>query len=197
MNMIGRWLPFALLACFAAFLAIIFKGPGGVTGKPEKSPGAVRLGALLQSVAYMFAWMFRRSWADPFRGADLGPGLLIALASLSAAVGAIALAYKAKKHLGRQWALAARVIEGHDLVTDGPFGRVRHPLYLAMGLLLLSPVICLSSWLGASLAVFLFVIGTALRVRAEESVLSEVFGGRYEDYRSRVPAFLPRLKQRR
>jgi protein-S-isoprenylcysteine O-methyltransferase Ste14 len=197
MNMIRWWLPYVLLGCFVVFLAIVFKGPGRVTGRREKSPGVVRLGAFLQSVAYMFAWMFRRPWSATFGGGALGWGILIALASLSAALGAIALVYRAKKRLGRQWALAARVIEGHDLVTDGPFGRVRHPLYLAMGLLLLSPIICLSSWLGAALALPLFAIGTVLRVRAEESVLKETFGSRYEDYRSRVPAFLPRLKQGR
>ncbi|HSA95637.1 MAG TPA: isoprenylcysteine carboxylmethyltransferase family protein, partial [Acidobacteriota bacterium] len=132
-----------------------------------------------------------------FRSATSGPGVLIALASLSAAIGAVALAYGAKKHLGRQWALAARVIEGHDLITDGPFGWVRHPIYLAMGLLLLSPIICFSSWLGAALALSLFVTGTALRVQAEEGILRETFGSRYEDYRNRVPAFLPQLKRRR
>jgi protein-S-isoprenylcysteine O-methyltransferase Ste14 len=196
-DLIGRWLPYTLLACFAVFLLTVFKGPGRVTGRREKSPGAVRLGAFFQSIAYMFAWMFRRPWPSPFGGAVLGRSVLIALASLSAAVGAIVLVFRAKKRLGRQWALAARVIEGHDLVIDGPFGRVRHPLYVAMGLLLLSPVICLSSWLGAALALPLFAIGTLLRVRAEEAVLVETFGSRYEDYRRRVPAFLPRFKRRR
>ena len=187
----------ALLACFIVFMVIVFKSPGAVRGKKEKSPGPVRLGAILQSVSYMIAWTLRRPKVNPFGGGSLWPDVLIALLSLFAAAGAIALAAVAKKHLGRQWALAARVVEGHQLVTDGPFGRVRHPLYLAMGILLLAPVIGLSSWPGAVLSVALFTVGTPLRTRAEESVLAETFGAEYEAYRKSVPAFLPCLRKDR
>jgi protein-S-isoprenylcysteine O-methyltransferase Ste14 len=184
-----------LLACFGVFLVLVFKGPGQVRGKKERSPGPVRIGAILQSVSYMFAWTLRRPKIDPFGGAARWPDVLIAFLSLSAALGAIALVRASKKNLGRQWALAARVIDGHRLVTTGPFGRVRHPLYLAMGILLLAPVIGLSSWLGTAAALSLFAAGTWLRVRAEESVLAEAFGAEYEAYRKRVPAFIPRLRR--
>jgi protein-S-isoprenylcysteine O-methyltransferase Ste14 len=187
----------ALLACFIVFMIIVFKSPGSVRGKKEKSPGPVRLGAILQSVSYMFAWTFRRPRVNPFGGGAHGPDVVVALLSLSAAVVAIALAAVAKKHLGRQWALAARVVEGHQLVTDGPFGRVRHPIYLAMGILLLAPVIGLSSGPGAVLSLALFAVGTSLRTRAEESLLAETFGAEYAAYRKRVPAFLPRLRKDR
>jgi protein-S-isoprenylcysteine O-methyltransferase Ste14 len=129
---------------------------------------------------------------NPFGGPALWPDLLIAAVSLALAVGAVALAVASKKRLGRHWAMAARVMEGHRLVTDGPFGRVRHPLYAAMGLLLLAPVIGLGSWLGAAIALPLFAFGTFLRVRAEEIVLAAAFGPEFEEYRRRVPAFIPR-----
>jgi protein-S-isoprenylcysteine O-methyltransferase Ste14 len=64
-----------------------------------------------------------------------------------------------------------------------------------MGILLLAPVIGLSSWLGTAAALSLFAAGTWLRVRAEESVLAEAFGAEYEAYRKRVPAFIPRLRR--
>lgn len=192
---LGLGLFIALLACFIVFVVIVFKGPGAVRGKKEKSPGPVRLGTILQSVSYMFAWTLRRPRVNPFGGGALWPDILIAILSLFAAAGAIALAAVAKKHLGRQWALAARVVEGHQLVTNGPFGRVRHPLYLAMGILLLAPIIGLSSWPGAVLSLALFAVGTSLRTRAEESVLAETFGAEYAAYRKRVPAFLPCLKK--
>jgi len=191
---INRLLFGTLLVCFAIFLFIVFKGPGRVEGKREKSRVLVRVGAILQSVSFALAWTFRRPRVTPFGGGSFLPDIMIALVSLSAAVGAIALVWTAKKRLGRQWALAARVVEGHRLVTGGPFGRVRHPIYLAMGLLLLSPVIGLSSWLGAGLSIPLFSLGTWLRTSAEERVLSAEFGGEYREYRRRVPAFFPRLK---
>jgi protein-S-isoprenylcysteine O-methyltransferase Ste14 len=192
MDILATSLLIALLACFAVFLAFVFRSPGEVRGKKEKSPVPVRVGAILQSLSYMFAWTFRRPRIDPFRGEARWPDVLIAVLSLAAALGAIALVRASKKHLGRQWALAARVIDGHALVTTGPFGRVRHPLYLAMGLLLFAPLIGFGTGLGTALSVPLFAAGTLIRVRAEESVLAEAFGAEYRAYRERVPAFIPR-----
>jgi protein-S-isoprenylcysteine O-methyltransferase Ste14 len=186
----------AMLALFVIFLVIVFKGPGKVEGRREKSPGPVRLGALLQSMSYMFAWAFRRQEIPPFGSQALWPLIAVSVLSLASAVGAIILVKAAKRHLGRQWALGARIVEGHELVSDGPFAVVRHPIYFAMGLLLLAPIIGFSSWPGTLLSLLMFAAGTVLRVRAEEAVLIETFGSRYEDYRRRVPAFLPRLKRR-
>jgi protein-S-isoprenylcysteine O-methyltransferase Ste14 len=195
MDILATSLLVALLACFAVFLVLVFRSPGEVRGKQEKSPGPVRIGAILQSLSYMFAWTFRRPRINPFGGAARWPDVLIALLALTAALGAIALVRASKMHLGRQWALAARVIDGHDLVTTGPFGRVRHPLYLAMGLLLLAPLIGFGTGLGTALSVPLFAAGTLIRVRAEESVLAETFGAEYAAYRERVPAFIPGLRK--
>jgi protein-S-isoprenylcysteine O-methyltransferase Ste14 len=46
-------------------------------------------------------------------------------------------------------------------------------------------------WLGLLIGLFLFVFGTAIRVRSEERLLPETFGARFDDYRQRVPAVVP------
>jgi protein-S-isoprenylcysteine O-methyltransferase Ste14 len=163
----------------------------------EKRPAAVRVGVIMQSLSYLLAWNLRRPRLDPFGGTALWPDILIAAAGVSLALCAVILVAAAKKHLGRHWALAARVIDEHRLVTDGPFGRVRHPIYLAMGLLLLAAVVGLSSVPGAACASLFFVAGTYIRVRAEEGLLAREFGPEFEAYRRRVSAFLPRLRPRR
>lgn len=183
-----------LFACFVIFIVIVFKGFRDSFAEGKKSSPAVRFGVIAQSLSYAIAWLLRRQRVNPFGGPALWPDLLIAAVSLALAVGAVALAVAAKKRLGKQWALAARLIEGHRLVTDGPFGRVRHPLYLAMGLLLLAAVLGLSSGLGAEVALPFFVVGTSLRVRAEERLLRAAFGRDFDDYRKRVPALFPRLR---
>lgn len=193
MDLVNKLLFGALLVSFIVFILIVFKRQAPAAAGRSKSPMAIKLGVIFQSLSFSFAWTFRRPRVDPFGGESLWPDILIALFSLSLAIGAIALAAAAKKSLGRHWALAARVVDGHRLVVEGPFGRVRHPLYLAMGILLLAPVLGLSSWLGAALAIPLFIAGTCPRVRAEESLLAESFGREYEEYRRRVPAFIPRL----
>jgi len=197
MNLIYWTAAITLLCCFAVFIIVVFRGFADSFAEGRKSSRAVRLGVIAQSLSFSLAWTFRRPRVNPFGGEALWPDILVAAFSLALAGGAIALAVASKKCLGKHWAMAARVLDGHRLVTDGPFGRVRHPLYLAMGLLLLSPVIGLSSWLGAATAVPLFAYGTYLRARAEEKVLGEAFGPEYEDYRRRVPAFIPRLRKAR
>ncbi len=193
MSITGRLLYAAVLVCNILFLVIIFKRHGPAETGTEKSARAVRFGVLFQTLSYPIAWTLRRPRLNPFGGGALGPDILIAATSVLIAVASVVLAAAAKKRLGRQWALAARVVEGHRLVAEGPFGRVRHPLYLAMGMLLLAVALGLSSILGAASAVPLFAIGTAMRIRAEERLLAEIFGREFEDYRRRVPAFLPRL----
>jgi protein-S-isoprenylcysteine O-methyltransferase Ste14 len=66
-----------------------------------------------------------------------------------------------------------------------------------MGLLLLAPVLGLSSWLGAAVSLLLFIVGTSLRARAEDKLLAKTFGREFQEYRRRVPAFFPRVDSRR
>ena len=48
-----------------------------------------------------------------------------------------------------------------------------------------------SHWIGFLIALLLFAIGTAIRVRSEEKLLHERFGAAFDDYKRRVPAVVP------
>src|SRR5262249_50775826 len=101
------------------------------------------------------------------------------------------LAGWAVRTLDRQWSYTARLVEDHQLVTRGPYGIVRHPIYTAMLGKLIATNFAFGHWLGLLIAVPVFVIGTLVRIRSEEKLLREAFGSQYEDYASRVPAFIP------
>ena len=78
-----------------------------------------------------------------------------------------------------------------ELVTSGPFARVRNPLYvgnfaLAYGLVILSKV----EWLAWVFPLAFFLQYAAI-VAWEEAVLSQTFGEAYERYRREVPAWIP------
>jgi len=194
MVMIARLLVVGLWVCTILFAVVIFRRPAGANEADEKGHRPDRLGIILQTLSFPCPWTFRRLRVNPFGGESLVPDIFIALASLLIAIGSLALVSRAKNRLGKHWALSARVVAGHHLVTDGPFGRVRHPLYLSMGILLLAAVIGLASPIGAALTAGLFGWGTALRVRAEDRLLAETFGREFEEYRRRVPGFFPRFK---
>ncbi len=86
-------------------------------------------------------------------------------------------------------------VGGTYLITSGPFGHVRNPLYLGNMLLYAGVGImsmALFPWL-LILALIWFYIQYALIVSKEEEYLAGRFGGEYEEYRRHVPRFLPRL----
>lgn len=103
---------------------------------------------------------------------------------------------------GRAWAAGcagrhtrlAR-IEAPRLVTGGPYGYVRNPIYLASIFLGLGMVGLLGDpWmLVPCLAVFVFLYASI--VPAEEEFLSAQFGLAYARYRENVPRLVPRLSR--
>ena len=80
-----------------------------------------------------------------------------------------------------------------DLNTSGPYARTRNPLYL--GNLLISIGICVVAHDPILLALVTVLFAAQYRaiIAAEEQFLSGRFGARFEEYRARVPRFLPRL----
>jgi protein-S-isoprenylcysteine O-methyltransferase Ste14 len=118
-------------------------------------------------------------------------GIVFSAGTVVLAVGSVWLIASAASTLGRQWALAARVIEGHKLITVGPYRFVRNPIYTGMFGLLVATGLAMQHWTALIVAVVLFAIGTVIRVRSEEKLLREAFGEEFEDYARRVPALLP------
>ncbi len=93
--------------------------------------------------------------------------------------------------LGVQWSPQLQVREQHVLVTDGPYARIRHPLYTALigfgtGMALVS-----ANWLLVAAAV-LVVVGLQARIPKEEQMLLQEFGDRYADYMRRTGSLLPK-----
>jgi|SRR5579863_5996154 len=86
-------------------------------------------------------------------------------------------------------------IHGEQLVADGPFRRVRNPLYLG-NMLLVVGVGFLASRVGAAfliIAMFLFVYRLILR---EETTLLESQGESYRRYYDAVPRLIPSVLPR-
>jgi protein-S-isoprenylcysteine O-methyltransferase Ste14 len=95
--------------------------------------------------------------------------------------------------MGRLWALL--YISGkktHEVVTEGPYSIVRHPLYFfsfigAIGIGLVSENILV---LGA--IVIFYLSCYPLTILSEEKTLTKKFGQAYIDYAKRTPRFLPK-----
>lgn len=87
------------------------------------------------------------------------------------------------------------VVGATNLITDGPFGYVRNPLYVGNILMYVGCGImsnALMPWLQLA-ALAWFVIQYHLIVSREEEHLRQTFGEEYERYVRNVPRFFPRL----
>ena len=145
-------------------------------------------GMILQGLGYAIVWGFRRDPTGPAGPFELVRAMLV----VAFLVMSIALTMSARRRLGKQWSLAARVLDEHDLITSGPYALVRHPIYTGMlGMLVATGVgVGRLPYYLAGAAVY--ITGTMLRARVEERLLRATFGTRYDDYARRVPAILPR-----
>jgi protein-S-isoprenylcysteine O-methyltransferase Ste14 len=111
--------------------------------------------------------------------------------TISLAAASVWLIASAVRTLGKQWAVAARLVEGHKLITEGPYAFVRNPIYTGMLGMLIATGLAMEQWIATIVAVIIFFAGLVIRVRAEEKLLREAFGEEFDDYARRVPAVVP------
>lgn len=72
------------------------------------------------------------------------------------------------------------------LITSGPYGITRHPMYLGMTLMLLGIAILLGSVTPYAAVLVVAVIFDRVFITFEERVLGDAFGDGYRRYRRRV-----------
>jgi protein-S-isoprenylcysteine O-methyltransferase Ste14 len=101
------------------------------------------------------------------------------------------LSWTGSRALGRQWRIDAGLSSDHELIVAGPYRFVRHPIYTSMLCVLLATGIVVTPPLLFLAAIILFLVGTEIRVRIEDRLLASQFGETFEDYRRRVPAYIP------
>ena len=112
--------------------------------------------------------------------------------------GGIGLVLWGRQTLGKYHNLSTtqgvQLFADHKLITSGPFGVVRHPMYLGFFLAVFGGLLLYQTW-----TIVLFLLCSPVfvkRSRREEEALISVFGAEYQEYQRRVPAFFPRLFKR-
>lgn len=85
---------------------------------------------------------------------------------------------------------------GGVLLQDGIFGRIRHPRYVSV-IIGTAGFALFVNFTGAYLTVLGSIPALFLVIFFEERELASRFGPAYEEYRARVPAFVPRLSELR
>jgi protein-S-isoprenylcysteine O-methyltransferase Ste14 len=97
--------------------------------------------------------------------------------------------------LGRNWSPALEIMEGHTLVTTGPYRYLRHPLYAAALIIALGLSLTAANWLLAVTWTGATVLLVLSRLGVEEAMLLEEFGDAYREYMQRTGRLVPRVKR--
>ena len=101
------------------------------------------------------------------------------------------LFYRSHADLGTNWSITLEVREGHRLVTEGVYRRVRHPMYAALLLFSAGQALVLPNWVAGPAYLVAFAILLAFRLGPEERMMAAEFGGEYAAYQVRTKRLLP------
>ena len=184
-----------LIICWLAWVGTFFfkKSPAKAPEKVAKKDPMSRVGIGLQMVGFAAIFSLQRRPLGPIVPMPSWMEWVVAALQVVIAGLSVWLSASAVRTLGKQWTYVARTIEGHELITQGPYHLVRNPIYLGMFGMMLAFGLSLAVWPALLGAIVVFLIGTFIRIRSEEKLLRATFGAQFEDYERRVPAFLPGL----
>jgi protein-S-isoprenylcysteine O-methyltransferase Ste14 len=101
-----------------------------------------------------------------------------------------AIAIWARVMLGGNWSATVTVKKDHELVRNGPYALVRHPIYSGALLALLGTAMVFHGIRGL-LAFAVALLALRLKSLREEVFMTEQFGAEYTNYMKEVKALVP------
>lgn len=147
------------------------------------------IGAALGTTFLPMLWLTTSLFAFaeyPLQAVPFAAGIAFALAGLW-------LFHRSHVDLGLNWSVTLQVRNEHQLVTNGVYARIRHPMYSAMFLMGIAQACFLPNWLIGPAYLVTFGILYLFRVGHEERMMLDHFGEDYEAYRKRTGRVIPRF----
>ena len=148
-----------------------------VTAKAERSRwtqfAGVRVGIILVILLLIRVRVFKGHAAATGNPWLLGTGLAVFVLGL-------ALAVWARVYLGRNWGMPMSQKADPELVTTGPYGSIRHPIYSGIILAMVGTAIAVSPyWLIAAAILGAYFLFSAF---SEERTMAKLFPAAYPPY---------------
>jgi protein-S-isoprenylcysteine O-methyltransferase Ste14 len=104
------------------------------------------------------------------------------------------LFWRSHSDLGQNWSISLELRKGHQMVTRGVYGPVRHPMYAAILLWDIGQGLLIENWLAGWSALVTFVVMCVLRIPREEQMMCASFGDTYHVYMRKTGRLFPRLR---
>lgn len=99
----------------------------------------------------------------------------------------------ARRILGKFYSGHVPVIESQQLVQNGPYRFIRHPVYAGYILITLGLALGYSSLIGFAAILLLLLPSVIYRIRIEDRLLAEHFGVQFKDYASQTKRLIPAI----
>lgn len=106
---------------------------------------------------------------------------------------ALWLFWRSHTDLGLNWSQTLELRENHQLIKEGVYRSIRHPMYASIWLWCLAQGLMLENWLAGWYAGVAFALMYIVRTPREERMMCEKFGDDYRNYMRHTGRLLPRL----
>lgn len=173
---------------------IVIRAPHGRRSRSVKIARSHK--TTLETVLLVLAWigffvplMWVASPVFSFAEYPLRTGPLAA-GTLCLATG-LWLFYRSHADLGTNWSITLEVRKEHQLITQGVYRGIRHPMYSALALYAIGQALVIPNWVAGFSNVIAFGVLLALRVGAEERMMAQEFGAEYAAYSARTKRLVP------
>lgn len=118
--------------------------------------------------------------------------LVITIVGIALCVPGLITCIWARRTLAGNWSSLPVIKKDHDLVQDGPYRFVRHPIYTGFLLMFLGTALVIGR-LGLLIGFAVCFVGFWIKLRQEEALMIKRFKGDYLSYKKRVKALIPYL----
>jgi protein-S-isoprenylcysteine O-methyltransferase Ste14 len=140
-------------------------------------------GFLAPLVYSVTPWLNFANYALPGWAGWLGVLLILA---------ALFLFWRGHYDLGLNWSPTLEIRKEHQLITNGIYGVIRHPMYASQWLWVIAQSLLLQNWIAGFFSIVVWALFYFLRVPPEEQMMLDTFGDEYREYLKKTGAVVPR-----
>ena len=156
----------------------------------RKSPGDIAL-LILDGIGMLIPLVY--VFSDFLQIADYARPDWIGWVGVVLFVDAIILLYLSHAHLGKNWSPVLGIQKDQQLITEGIYQYIRHPMYAAHLLWAIAQIMILPNWIAGFSFIVAMVPHYLLRVGKEENMMLDQFGEEYASYMKKTGRIIPKL----